>query len=100
MPTQSAAADAASVSDEKMESKTFGVPLKHSSSHRNGEVTAFDDADGATLHNHEVINQAIQAIGFGKFQWQLTFSCGFGFLVDQASSIICPFSTYRTDSCA
>ncbi|KAH7173167.1 putative sugar transporter [Fusarium flagelliforme] len=91
MPTQSAAADAASVSDEKMESKTFGVPLKHSSSHRNGEVTTFDDADGATLHNHEVINKAIQAIGFGKFQWQLTFSCGFGFLMILVSiSLVTP----------
>jgi hypothetical protein len=99
MSAQPVAADAASVSDEKRESKTFGVPLNHSESHGNGTVTTIDGVDAATLHNHEVINKAIEAIGFGKFQWQLTFSCGFGFLVDQVRSIICSSSIIPTDTC-
>lgn len=92
MSAQPVAADSASVSDEKRESKTFGVPLNYSESHANGIITTMDGVNAATLHNHEVINKAIEAIGFGKFQWQLAFSCGFGFLVDQVRSIICsPF---------
>ncbi|KAM0546949.1 hypothetical protein ACHAPJ_010609 [Fusarium lateritium] len=83
MSAQPVSTDAASISDEKRESKTFGVPLNHVSSQGNGTVATLEGVDAATLHNHEVINKAIEAIGFGKFQWQLTFSCGFGFLVDQ-----------------
>ncbi|KAL4884968.1 major facilitator superfamily domain-containing protein [Aspergillus karnatakaensis] len=33
--------------------------------------------------NQLVVDQAIEAIGMGRYQWQLLFSCGFGFLVDQ-----------------
>ena len=33
--------------------------------------------------NEVVVDQAIDAIGMGRYQWQLLFSCGFGFLVDQ-----------------
>lgn len=33
--------------------------------------------------NLKVIEEAVEAIGFGKFHWQLTMSCGFGFLADQ-----------------
>ncbi|EMT65609.1 Putative MFS-type transporter PB1E7.08c [Fusarium odoratissimum] len=74
--------DAASI-DEKQDGKMFETSLDHIPSHANGTVATIDGIDPATLHNDEVITQAIQAIGFGKFQWQLTFSCGFGFLVDQ-----------------
>lgn len=75
--------DAASVHNEKRGSRTLERPLGHSANHTNGTITSLNGEDAATMHNHEVINAAIQAIGFGKFQWQLTFSCGFGFLVDQ-----------------
>lgn len=34
-------------------------------------------------HNLHVVQQAIETIGMGKYQWLLAFSCGFGFLVDQ-----------------
>ncbi|KAL4805427.1 major facilitator superfamily domain-containing protein [Aspergillus unguis] len=44
--------------------------------------------------NQLVVDQAIEAIGMGRYQWQLLFSCGFGFLVDQilliSISIIMP----------
>ncbi|KAL4906962.1 hypothetical protein BDW74DRAFT_167020 [Aspergillus multicolor] len=44
--------------------------------------------------NQLVVDQAIDAIGMGRYQWQLLFSCGFGFLVDQmlliSISIIMP----------
>lgn len=33
--------------------------------------------------NEVVVDQAIDAIGMGRYQWELLFSCGFGFLVDQ-----------------
>ncbi|KAL5342056.1 major facilitator superfamily domain-containing protein [Aspergillus crustosus] len=33
--------------------------------------------------NQLVVDRAIDAIGMGRYQWQLLFSCGFGFLVDQ-----------------
>ncbi|KAL3434039.1 major facilitator superfamily domain-containing protein [Aspergillus tetrazonus] len=33
--------------------------------------------------NQLVVDQAIDTIGMGRYQWQLLFSCGFGFLVDQ-----------------
>lgn len=29
------------------------------------------------------VDEAIEAIGWGKYQWQLTITCSFGFLVDQ-----------------
>ncbi|KAL4748347.1 hypothetical protein BDW72DRAFT_214851 [Aspergillus terricola var. indicus] len=37
----------------------------------------------ALVSNQLVVDQAIDAIGMGRYQWQLLFSCGFGFLVDQ-----------------
>ncbi|KAF5644097.1 synaptic vesicle transporter SV2 [Fusarium sp. NRRL 52700] len=82
MTTQQDSNDAASIG-EKQDGKMFETSLDHAPSHANGTVATTDGIDPATLHNDEVITQAIQAIGFGKFQWQLTFSCGFGFLVDQ-----------------
>ncbi|KAL4799463.1 major facilitator superfamily domain-containing protein [Aspergillus venezuelensis] len=37
----------------------------------------------AMASNQLVVEQAIEDIGMGKYQWWLLFSCGFGFLVDQ-----------------
>lgn len=88
MVTHQDNADAASIG-EKQDGKMFETSLDHVPSHANGTVATIDGIDPATLHNDEVITQAIQAIGFGKFQWQLTFSCGFGFLVDQVNLITC-----------
>ncbi len=33
--------------------------------------------------NAALIQDAIEAIGMGRYQWQLMVSCGFGFVVDQ-----------------
>lgn len=33
--------------------------------------------------NELVVDHVIEAIGMGRYQWQLLFSCSFGFLVDQ-----------------
>ncbi|KAF4503276.1 MFS-type transporter [Fusarium agapanthi] len=74
--------DAVSIG-EKQDGKMLETSLNHIPSHANGTVATIDGMDPATLHNDEVITRAIKAIGSGKFQWQLTFSCGFGFLVDQ-----------------
>ncbi|KAH7405625.1 sugar transporter [Phaeosphaeria sp. MPI-PUGE-AT-0046c] len=41
-----------------------------------------EDID-ATKHNLAVLNQTIESLGFGKYQWKMFFTCGFGFLVDQ-----------------
>lgn len=89
MPTHQDNNDAASI-DEKQDGKMFEASLDHIPSHANGTVATIDGIDPATMHNDEVITQAIQAIGFGKFQWQLTFSCGFGFLVDQVNTLTNP----------
>lgn len=37
--------------------------------------------------NQLVVDQAIDTVGMGRYQWQLLFSCGFGFLVDQVHRI-------------
>ncbi|KAF5563453.1 major facilitator superfamily transporter [Fusarium napiforme] len=86
MPTHKDNADAASVGEKQ--DGMFETSLDHVPSHANGTVATIDGIDPATIHNDEVITQALQAIGFGKSQWQLTFSCGFGFgfLVDQVST--------------
>jgi hypothetical protein len=39
--------------------------------------------DAATLHNVAVINNAVEVCGMGRYQWQMFFTCGFGFFVDQ-----------------
>ncbi|KAL4937858.1 hypothetical protein BDV06DRAFT_232288 [Aspergillus oleicola] len=48
----------------------------------------------AMASNQLVVEQAIEDIGMGRYQWWLLFSCGFGFLVDQvlliSVSIIMP----------
>lgn len=33
--------------------------------------------------NDIVIQNAIETIGMGRYQWQLLASCGFGFIADQ-----------------
>lgn len=32
--------------------------------------------------NRSIVNHAIEAIRMGRYQWKLTVSCGFGFVVD------------------
>ncbi|KAH7126065.1 putative sugar transporter [Dactylonectria macrodidyma] len=58
-------------------------PIERTSSQGQGSITPVHDAHGDLVTNNVIVDETIEAIGFGKFQWQLTFSCGFGFLVDQ-----------------
>jgi hypothetical protein len=44
--------------------------------------------------NQLVVHQAIEAIGMGRYQWQLLCSCGFGFVVDQVYYYLSIIATY------
>lgn len=61
------------------------------------DVVEEDFAAGASqgtlvnrAENLKLVGESVDAIGFGKFQWQLTLTCGFGFLADQ----VCDESIY------
>lgn len=60
-----------------------------------GELEAYD-LDDATLHNLRVANRAIEGIEFGKYQWRMFFTCGFGFWVDQVCSCVEAWSLRRS----
>lgn len=45
---------------------------------------------GDVDRNIRVIDEAVEAIGVGRFQWQLALSCGLGFLADQVGPAISP----------
>ncbi|KAE8163824.1 major facilitator superfamily domain-containing protein [Aspergillus tamarii] len=47
-----------------------------------GTVTSHQGANPPDF-NQLAINNAIEAIGMGRYQWQLMVSCGFGFIADQ-----------------
>lgn len=34
-------------------------------------------------YNLLLTNDAVEKIGMGRYQWQMCFTCGFGFIVDQ-----------------
>ena len=71
-----------SVSNDGVQPGTIEKPVQidRSSSHAQGTtVLATDDVDA----NLARVDDAIEAIGWGKYQWQLAITCGFGFLVDQ-----------------
>lgn len=40
--------------------------------------------------NVALVQDAIEAIGIGRYQWQLLVSCGFGFVVDQVRATCIP----------
>ncbi|KAE8153359.1 major facilitator superfamily domain-containing protein [Aspergillus avenaceus] len=42
-----------------------------------------ENDDAATRYNMRVANEIIEQIGFGRYQWHMFITCGFGFLVDQ-----------------
>lgn len=39
-------------------------------------------------NNLDRVGEAIEAIGWGKYQWQLAVTCSFGFLVDQVRASV------------
>ncbi|KAF7556450.1 hypothetical protein G7Z17_g1442 [Cylindrodendrum hubeiense] len=62
---------------------SMAKPIERVSSQGKGSISPVQDVHGDIVTNNVIVDETIEAIGFGKFQWQLTFSCGFGFLVDQ-----------------
>ena len=72
---------------DEQSKKSFEKPFNREPSRVDGTVTSVvnmsssNESDVAT--NLGLVDETIEAIGFGKYQWQLTVTCGFGFLVDQ-----------------
>lgn len=50
-------------------------------SRADGDVVALTEAGEGPAA--VFISSAIETIGMGRYQWQLLFTCGFGYLVDQ-----------------
>lgn len=65
--------------DKKIELDNIARPDVANGSVLDGEPGGFKAGD----NNEQVVSQAIEAIGMGRYQWSLAASCGFGFLVDQ-----------------
>ncbi|KAI8190770.1 hypothetical protein KHU50_000395 [Colletotrichum sp. SAR 10_65] len=77
-----------SVDDDPVEKgDDLGKPITPTQSHGRGTTVEYTSDNTHALSevetNLRVIDEAVEAIGFGKFQWQLALSCGFGFLADQ-----------------
>lgn len=41
------------------------------------------DVEHLQRRNDETISRAIEGLGFGRYQWQMFLTCGFGFMLDQ-----------------
>lgn len=67
--------------------KSLETPLEKMGSLAHGSTASLDNHNATIGHNLALVDEAIAKIGFGKFQWQLTLSCGFGFIVDQVCAI-------------
>jgi len=68
-----------------------------------GSMVSASYAD-APNPNHVIVDHAIEAIGMGRYQWYLTISCGFGFVVDQVSKkpvdpLTCSLLAYDMNRC-
>ncbi|KAF0324359.1 major facilitator superfamily transporter [Colletotrichum asianum] len=77
-----------SVDDDPVEKgDDLGKPITPIQSNGRGTTVEYTSNNTHALSevetNLRVIDEAVEAIGFGKFQWQLALSCGFGFLADQ-----------------
>lgn len=79
--------------DERSRKEDVEKPLSPVPSNAHGSTVEYTQQPmSPTEKNLIVIDEAVEAIGFGKFQWQLTLSCGFGFLADQVRAV--PTSPY------
>lgn len=58
------------------------LELKRIQSFSQGEIIREHAISPADSYENQ-IQDAIEAIGMGRYQWQLMVSCGFGFVVDQ-----------------
>ncbi|EQB50995.1 major facilitator superfamily transporter [Colletotrichum gloeosporioides Cg-14] len=77
-----------SVDNEPVEKvDDLGKPIAPIPSNGRGTTVEYTSSTTHALSeveiNLRVIDEAVEAIGFGRFQWQLALSCGFGFLADQ-----------------
>ncbi|KAJ0267568.1 hypothetical protein Brms1b_012663 [Colletotrichum noveboracense] len=77
-----------SVDDDPVEKgDDLGKPITPIPSNGRGTTVEYTSNNTHALSeveiNLRVIDEAVEAIGFGKFQGQLALSCGFGFLADQ-----------------
>ncbi|KXJ91655.1 putative sugar transporter [Microdochium bolleyi] len=68
-------------------------------SHVQGDMLSVGTSGNANPTNVLLAEEAIQAIGMGRYQWQLAVSAGFGFLVDQillvSISLVGPQASYE-----
>lgn len=48
-----------------------------------GQGDFFAASEHAMRHNIAMYNHTIETLGFGRYQWGMFFTCGFGFMVDQ-----------------
>lgn len=68
--------------EQKLDTSTEEVVRRLSASTpADGEL--FDVNEHVLHQNTAVFNNAIEELGFGRYQYQLFLTCGFGFLVDQ-----------------
>lgn len=72
------------VQSSKMEPERNNTTALMTPNNSVGKIETEDD--NPHLHNTVAVNSAIEQIGFGKYQWQLFFTCGFGFVIDNVSS--------------
>lgn len=80
-----------SVDDDPVEKgDDLGKPITPIQSNGRGTTVEYTPDNTHALSevetNLRAIDEAVDAIGFGKFQWQLALSCGFGFLADQVGT--------------
>lgn len=78
------------LSELKMAKSNAGQPSVIHADFEKQDVLEGDLALGASpgmlvncAENLKFVGESIDAIGFGKFQWQLTLTCAFGFIADQ-----------------
>lgn len=69
--------------DTEKESELIKTP-----SSSKGEVTHDETTPDPSNFNETIVQDAIEAIGMGRYQWKLMVSCGFGFIADQVSAVV------------
>jgi len=65
-----------------------GDRIDHVISTEAGELATVGNREVAHQYNMRLLREAIDGIGMGRYQWQLFFTCGFGFVVDQVSQCL------------
>ena len=76
------------VLDQKMTNEEEMKSFQRTDSQADGTIIDIDRAQTDVQANLACVDAAIEAIGFGKYHWQLVISCGFGFLVDQVRLVL------------